>query len=222
MQIAANIEDVLEGEVTGVDQNPAALFREDWKGSEYGAGKRFLDGAFFDRVARGAEIEIAADEKYSRAEALESHHPLLAGGPPIEPPRVRAESGGERVEVEEILVEAGDLEEQLACPLIEVEWNESIVAHEAGGLLGPGSRRLLRGRARRLLRDPVRRQHAEAGDQWEVFHGNANMSRQARNRFHSAATIADARAVLSSSFAWDGNVSRRRNSRRSSNMLSAN
>ena len=37
---------------------------------------------------------------------------------------------------------------------------------------------------------------------------------------HSAATIADATAVLSS-FGWEGNASRRVNSRRSSNMLSA-
>ncbi len=43
---------------------------------------------------------------------------------------------------------------------------------------------------------------------------------QPRNCSHSTATIADATAVLSS-FGWEGNASRRVNSRRSNNMLSA-
>ena len=66
-----------------VDQDLAILLGEDWKGGEHRSGERFLDGLFFDRIARGAVIEIAANDENTRAEAFELHDSLVAGGAAI-------------------------------------------------------------------------------------------------------------------------------------------
>src|SRR5689334_4694200 len=51
LQVAADIEHVLQHEVAGVDEELAALFCENRKRCQYRGGERFLDGTLLDGVA---------------------------------------------------------------------------------------------------------------------------------------------------------------------------
>ena len=82
----------------------------------------------------------------------------------IEASVVGAKPGRQRVEIEEILIEAVDLEEEFPGTLIEVEGNEAVVSLEARCLLGVVARRDLLGkRTRGKRRD-------ERGGVQGVFH----------------------------------------------------
>jgi hypothetical protein len=61
LQRAANIENVLQHEVAGVDQDASAILCQDGERRKYGGRERFGDGARFYRVAGCSEVEVAAD-----------------------------------------------------------------------------------------------------------------------------------------------------------------
>src|SRR6185437_1637401 len=125
--------------VRGVDQQPAILLGNDRHRRERGGGERLFDRMCLERVGRRAKVRVAALEQHARAEALETNDLRGACRAAIETERIGADSGGEHRQIEEILIEPLHLEQELACALVEVERDETVVPFHPGGLRRDGA-----------------------------------------------------------------------------------
>src|SRR5690606_24975963 len=79
------------------------------------------------RTIRG----VALDQEEPLAVPLEADHRLGPDRAPIETERVRPDTRGQRVQVEEVLAQPRDLEEDAARGLVDVEGEESILPLQA-------------------------------------------------------------------------------------------
>jgi hypothetical protein len=140
---------VAQEQVGRVDEHAVGVGRRDGEAPRDRLGERLDDRAPLGRVlARGAVAVVALHHEHARADALEDYDATGAELPLVEPDRVRSEPGGERDLIEDLGVEARDLEVHPPRARVPVERHEAVDLLHPDGLGRQG--RQLRGRVGRL------------------------------------------------------------------------
>src|SRR5205085_9371241 len=109
-------------EIGCIDQNMTIRLGGYRKAPQHRFGDGILDGALFGQIgARGSEGFSVLDEQQLLTDALERDDPTTAFLAAIQPEVVRTQAGSESCGVEELGVEARDLEVEVAGAFFPVE-----------------------------------------------------------------------------------------------------
>ena len=132
---------VAEQEIGGIHQHAAVALGGHREAPEHRPGKGVLNRAALGGVgARGTERLVGLDQQHLGPDALERHDfsgALLAA---IEADVVRPQAGGQTGGVQEIHVEARDLEPQAAGSLVPIKREVAIQLQHAAGAFVNGRR----------------------------------------------------------------------------------
>ena len=148
MAIAGHATGATHGYIYIRDEYPLAVARDDVPARQGRCREGLVDGAGEGgaRVDLGTEARVLQHEVNLRTHPLESGAVLGTDHSPIQPEAVRADAGRERLQVEEVLLQPGDLEEDASLLGVPVERDEAVVPLHPVGVRRDG---LLAGKRRR-------------------------------------------------------------------------
>ncbi len=134
---------VAHEEVRHVDEHPFAsgarggVLGRRGKAPRHALGEGVAHGQRLGGVVGcGAVVQVGLHHQHFRPDALEAHQPRAAELAPVQPDVVGAQARRQAVDVEEVLVQRGDLQPDLACARVPVDGKEAVAAVHALGRLG--------------------------------------------------------------------------------------
>ena len=140
---ARNVMRVAQVEAGGFHQDAAALFGGDIEAPQHGLREGLLDGALLvGAAADRAETVVRLHQQDLRPAALELDDAAAADLSAVEPQVVRAQAGGQRIDVEEFGIELVDFQPEPAGLLVPIEREiAGKLAHGCGLRSDRGNRR---------------------------------------------------------------------------------
>ena len=141
---------VAQEEIGGVHQHMAIAFRGHCEAPQDGLREGVRYRCALRRIAAGgAERFVALHQEHARSHAMEGDDPALSLLPAVQPDIVGAEARGKTGGVQELGIEARNLQVEIAGALVPIKREVAVQLLHAGGAFfnrGNSCGRLLRGR----------------------------------------------------------------------------
>ena len=136
-QCAAGAAHVAQGEIGRIHQDPTATLRRDSEAPQHRSRERVFDGLSLERIgAARSERLVGLDQQHARADALEEHQASGSARAAVEADVVRAKAGRESRRIEELGIEARDLEKHRSRSVVPVQRKVAVdLLHATGALL---------------------------------------------------------------------------------------